>query len=54
MQESTHRLPGLDLLRALAVGAVMLYHLDGRFGVALPAFVRHGHMGTWESTCFLC
>ncbi|MES3024374.1 MAG: acyltransferase [Pseudomonadota bacterium] len=40
-----NRLPGLDLLRALAIAWVMLYHLDGRFGVSLPAFARHGHMG---------
>jgi len=38
------RQPGLDLLRALAVLWVMLYHLAS-YGIALPAVVDHGWMG---------
>ncbi|MFC5459867.1 acyltransferase family protein [Massilia niabensis] len=40
----THRQPGLDLLRALAIGWVMLYHVAS-YGVALPGIVHHGWMG---------
>lgn len=39
-----HRAPGVDLLRALAIAAVMLYHLSSH-GIAMPAFVEHGWMG---------
>lgn len=38
------RAPGLDLLRAGAIIAVMLYHLASH-GFALPALVRHGWLG---------
>jgi peptidoglycan/LPS O-acetylase OafA/YrhL len=38
------RAPGVDLLRTLAIGMVMLYHLSSH-GVALPALVEHGWMG---------
>jgi peptidoglycan/LPS O-acetylase OafA/YrhL len=38
------RLPGLDLLRAVAIVWVMLYHLDS-YGLSLPALVRSGWMG---------
>lgn len=38
------RAPGIDLLRALAIVTVMLYHL-GSHGIALPAWVEHGWMG---------
>jgi len=38
------RAPGLDLLRAGAIVAVMLYHLASH-GFALPALVRHGWLG---------
>jgi peptidoglycan/LPS O-acetylase OafA/YrhL len=38
------RAPGLDLLRALAIVAVMLYHISSH-GIAMPAFVEHGWMG---------
>jgi peptidoglycan/LPS O-acetylase OafA/YrhL len=38
------RLPGLDLLRALAIAWVMLYHLES-YGFRFPAIVRHGWMG---------
>lgn len=38
------RLPGLDLLRAVAIVWVMLYHLAS-YGVSLPAFVNFGWMG---------
>lgn len=38
------RLPGLDLLRAVAIVSVMLYHLES-YGVSLPAFVHFGWMG---------
>lgn len=38
------RLPGLDLLRAVAILWVMAYHLTS-YGVALPAFVEYGWMG---------
>lgn len=40
----TDRQPGLDLLRALAIAWVMLYHLAS-YGVALPGVVNHGWMG---------
>ena len=40
----TGRQPGLDLLRALAVLWVMLYHLAS-YGIALPAVADHGWMG---------
>ncbi|MFL6673408.1 MAG: acyltransferase family protein [Massilia sp.] len=39
-----HRAPGLDLLRAAAIGWVMLYHLES-YGVRLPGVVHHGWMG---------
>lgn len=38
------RAPGIDLLRALAILSVMLYHLSSH-GIALPAWVEHGWMG---------
>jgi peptidoglycan/LPS O-acetylase OafA/YrhL len=38
------RQPGLDLLRALAVLWVVLYHLAS-YGIALPGAVDHGWMG---------
>jgi peptidoglycan/LPS O-acetylase OafA/YrhL len=38
------RQSGLDLLRALAILWVMLYHLTS-YGVALPGVVEHGWMG---------
>jgi peptidoglycan/LPS O-acetylase OafA/YrhL len=38
------RAPGVDLLRALAILSVMLYHLSSH-GIALPAWVEHGWMG---------
>lgn len=38
------RLPGLDLLRAVAIVWVMLYHLES-YGLTLPAFVHFGWMG---------
>ncbi|QBE65444.1 acyltransferase family protein [Pseudoduganella lutea] len=38
------REPGIDLLRAAAIGAVMLYHASSH-GIALPALVEHGWMG---------
>lgn len=41
---STLRDPGLDLLRALAILVVMLYHLSSH-GFALPAIVERGWMG---------
>lgn len=40
----TSRLPGLDLLRAVAIGWVMLYHLDS-YGLPFGAVVRHGWIG---------
>ena len=40
----TQRQSGLDLLRALAILWVMLYHLTS-YGVALPGVVEHGWMG---------
>jgi peptidoglycan/LPS O-acetylase OafA/YrhL len=40
----TSRRPGLDLLRAVAIGWVMLYHLES-YGVSFPALVRYGWMG---------
>jgi peptidoglycan/LPS O-acetylase OafA/YrhL len=40
----TSRQPGLDLLRAAAIGWVMLYHLAS-YGVSFPAVVRYGWMG---------
>ncbi len=40
-----NRLPGLDLLRAIAIGWVMLYHLAS-YGVVMPVLVdRYGYMG---------
>jgi peptidoglycan/LPS O-acetylase OafA/YrhL len=40
------RSPGLDLLRAVAISWVMLYHLDGpRLPAVLPDFVHYGWMG---------
>lgn len=39
-----HRAPGIDLLRAAAIAAVMFYHLASH-GIALPAIVEHGWMG---------
>jgi peptidoglycan/LPS O-acetylase OafA/YrhL len=41
---STQREPGLDLLRALAILVVMLYHLSSH-GFALPAIVERGWIG---------
>lgn len=38
------RAPGIDLLRAAAIIAVMLYHITSH-GIALPAIVEHGWMG---------
>jgi len=38
------RAPGIDLLRALAIAAVMLYHISSH-GIAMPAIVEHGWMG---------
>nr|WP_315248998.1 acyltransferase [uncultured Duganella sp.] len=38
------RAPGIDLLRALAIVAVMLYHISSH-GIAMPAWVEHGWMG---------
>jgi peptidoglycan/LPS O-acetylase OafA/YrhL len=38
------RAPGLDLLRATAIAAVMLYHISSH-GIAMPAWVEHGWMG---------
>lgn len=40
----TPRQSGLDLLRALAILWVMLYHLSS-YGIALPGVVEHGWMG---------
>jgi peptidoglycan/LPS O-acetylase OafA/YrhL len=40
----TPRQSGLDLLRALAILWVMLYHLTS-YGIALPGIVEHGWMG---------
>lgn len=37
------RLPGLDLLRALAVVWIMLYHVTS-YGIGLPALVEYGYM----------
>lgn len=39
-----HRLPGLDLLRALAIAWVMLYHVTS-YGPRLPDVVEFGWMG---------
>jgi peptidoglycan/LPS O-acetylase OafA/YrhL len=39
-----NRLPGLDLLRAVAIGWVMLYHLAS-YGIDMPWVVAHGWMG---------
>lgn len=38
------RAPGIDLLRALAIVAVMLYHVSSH-GIPMPALVEHGWMG---------
>ena len=38
------REPGVDLLRALAIVAVMLYHISSH-GIAMPALFEHGWMG---------
>lgn len=38
------RAPGIDLLRAAAIVAVMVYHIGSR-GIALPAVAEHGWMG---------
>lgn len=38
------RAPGVDLLRALAIAAVMLYHISSH-GIPIPALVEHGWMG---------
>jgi peptidoglycan/LPS O-acetylase OafA/YrhL len=38
------RAPGIDLLRAAAIAAVMLYHATSH-GIALPAIAEHGWMG---------
>jgi peptidoglycan/LPS O-acetylase OafA/YrhL len=38
------RAPGVDLLRAIAIASVMLYHLSSH-GIAMPAWVEHGWMG---------
>ena len=38
------RLPGLDLLRAVAIGWVMLYHLAS-YGISFPAVVDDGWIG---------
>ncbi|MET0268635.1 MAG: hypothetical protein ABW202_23835 [Duganella sp.] len=46
--EHTTRMPGVDLLRAIAILSVMAYHLSSH-GIALPALVEHG----WALTCFL-
>lgn len=43
-QAQNIRLPGLDLLRALAIVWVMLYHLAS-YGVTMPAIVDRGWMG---------
>jgi len=42
--DTARRAPGVDLLRALAITAVMLYHLSSH-GIPMPAFVEHGWMG---------
>jgi peptidoglycan/LPS O-acetylase OafA/YrhL len=39
-----NRLPGLDLLRAVAIAWVMLYHLTS-YGPRLPAVIEFGFMG---------
>jgi peptidoglycan/LPS O-acetylase OafA/YrhL len=44
------RAPGPDLLRAIAIVAVMLYHLSSH-GIAFP--VRDSMAG-WASTCSSC
>ncbi len=41
---SNGRLPGLDLLRAIAIAWVMLYHVTS-YGVRLPDFIEFGWMG---------
>jgi peptidoglycan/LPS O-acetylase OafA/YrhL len=38
------RAPGIDLLRACAIAAVMLYHVSSH-GIPTPALVEHGWMG---------
>lgn len=38
------RAPGIDLLRALAIAAVMLYHVSSH-GIPMPSLVEHGWMG---------
>ena len=38
------RLPGLDLLRAIAIIWVLLYHLDS-YGLGLPGWTQYGWMG---------
>lgn len=38
------RAPGIDLLRALAIAAVMMYHISSH-GIPMPALVEHGWMG---------
>jgi peptidoglycan/LPS O-acetylase OafA/YrhL len=38
------RAPGLDLLRAIAIGVVMLYHISSH-GIDVPGPGRHGWMG---------
>lgn len=43
-QDASERLAGIDLLRALAIVSVMLYHLSSH-GVALPPSVELGWMG---------
>lgn len=42
--DASERLAGIDLLRALAIVSVMLYHLSSH-GVALPPSVELGWMG---------
>ncbi len=42
---SNHRLPGLDTLRALAIAAVMAFHLDGLLPDIFGPIERFGWMG---------
>lgn len=44
MNQHPERLPGLDLLRAIAIATVMLYHVTS-YGVRLPAWVEFGWIG---------
>lgn len=55
MHTHADRLAGLDLLRALAISSVMLYHVSS-YGPRLPAWVEFGWMGVdlfFVLSCFL-